>query len=245
MGYLQEFQKRLLSKDGTRTVQLWEEYLTCDVVEPDELIQILNLIKRSDLRALFGPKAESVLPLWETVKETPKGSEILKLIFDLQTTNSAQIKEMGWKLIEEKYGQHPNFKEWLRLSGLRGGSGSEDFQGILRKFELLNHMAKGKFVFHIGGWGTGEIMDISFVREQLQIEFENVGGVKELSFTNAFRVLEPLPDTHFLARRFSDPDFFEEEAKKDPARYNQAHVARSWPQNLPRDKRRADRPGDP
>ena len=215
MGYLQEFQKRVHSKDAARTIQLWDEYLTCDVVDAQELKQILHLIKKSDLKPLFGAKAEAVIPLWETVKTTPHGDELLKLIFDLQTTNSPEVKEMGWKLLEEKYGSHPNFREWQRICGIRSGV-EEDFQGIVRKFELLNHMEKNKFVFHSGGWGTGEIMEISFVREQLQIEFENVGGLKELSFANAFKVLEPLPQEHFLARRFSDPDQFEKEAKADP-----------------------------
>lgn len=215
MGYLQEFQKRVHSKDSERTLHLWDEYLTCDKVDAPELIQILNLIKRSEIKQAFGPKAETAIPLWEMVQDQGKKDEIIKLIFDLQNTNSPQIKELGWKLIEEKYGSHPNFREWQRISGIRTGV-PEDFQGILRKFELLNHMGKGKFVFHTGGWGTGEIMDISFIRQQLQIEFENVGGIKELSFANAFKVLDILPESHFLARRFSEPDRFEEEARKDP-----------------------------
>ena len=48
-------------------------------------------------------------------------------------------------------------------------------------------MEKGKFVYHTSGWGTGEIMEISPVREQVAIEFENVLGIKHISFDNAFK----------------------------------------------------------
>jgi len=77
-------------------------------------------------------------------------------------------------------------------------------------------MEKGAFVFHTGGWGVGEIMDLSLIREQLVIEFEMVLGKRDFSFQNAFKMLKPLPSKHFLARRFGNPDKLEEEARRDP-----------------------------
>ena len=59
-------------------------------------------------------------------------------------------------------------------------------------------------------------MDFSPVREQITLEFENVAGIKHITFSNAFKTLIPLPTTHFLARRFAHPDQFEQEAKENP-----------------------------
>ena len=93
----------------------------------------------------------------------------------------------------------------------------ETFQGAVSNYDLLAHVAKGKFVFHLGGWGVGEVIEVSPVREQMGIEFENVTGRKYLSFGTAFKALIPIPNEHFLARRFAFPDDLEKEAKENPA----------------------------
>ena len=77
-------------------------------------------------------------------------------------------------------------------------------------------MKPNNFVFHTGGWGTGEIIEMSMVREELTLEFEYVIGPKHLSFEKAFRTLIPLDSTHFYTRRFGDPDNLEKEARENP-----------------------------
>ena len=81
---------------------------------------------------------------------------------------------------------------------------------------MLTHINEGNFVYHTGGWGTGEIIEFSLVREQLVLEFEHVIGRKDLPFEQAFKHLVPIDNNHFLARRFGYPDLLEKEAKEDP-----------------------------
>ena len=50
------------------------------------------------------------------------------------------------------------------------------------------------------------------------MEFEKVSGKRDLSFANAFKMLVPLADDHFLARRFGNGDSLEKEAKEDPVK---------------------------
>ena len=59
-------------------------------------------------------------------------------------------------------------------------------------------------------------MSLSMVREEVEIEFENLMGTKSLSFKNARSHLFPIPKDHFLARRFGDADTLESFAKEDP-----------------------------
>ncbi len=213
MAYLEEFQDRLNRNDFTKFLQLWEEYSNDDTVDVDEFKKLLRIIKISDLAKMFGPYVETALPLWKLIQEENESYEVLRLLIDLQTTNSPALAELAFQTLQKKHSGDPSFKERIRLVQLRG---FDNFQGAISNYELLAHMAPGKFVFHTGGWGTGEIIDISLIREQVSIEFENVSGRRDMSFENAFKTLIPLPDTHFLAKRFGNPDLLEKEAKENP-----------------------------
>ncbi len=213
MSYLKEFLTQINNRDFHKFLILWEEYCTSDEIETDEFNQLLKSIKTSELARHFGQIVESALPLWKTIQDPLESYDILRLLVDLQTTNSPQLAELTFETLKGLHGGDPKFNERLKYTGLKN---KDNFQGAISRYDLLAHMAKNNFVFHTGGWGTGEIVDVSFVREHLIIEFENVSGRKDLSFTNAFKVLVPLPKSHFLARRFANPDALEKEGMEDP-----------------------------
>jgi transcription elongation factor GreA-like protein/transcription elongation GreA/GreB family factor len=213
MGYLEEFQVQLNNRDFSKFIQLWEEYCTSEEVEAEEFLELLKNIKASELAKSFGQIVETSLPLWQTIKDPHESFEVLKLLIDLQITNSPLLAETAFQALKDKYGKEPLFNDRIRLIGLRS---RENFQSAVANYALLSHMEKGKFVFHTGGWGTGEIIDLSAVREQVGIEFEHVTGRKHLTFSNAFKTLIPLSNDNFLVRRFAEPDILEKEAKEDP-----------------------------
>lgn len=213
MTYLQEFRDRITSNDLKRVLQLWEEYIHGDVVDVEEFKPILKMLKNSDIAPLFGPYVETALPFWGLIKEPEDSYEVLRLIIDLQTTNSPTFGNLALDALEKKFGSDPQFKERLRVIGLRG---KQNFQGAISNYELLAHLAPGKFVFHTKGWGAGEVIDVSALREQASIEFENITGRRDISFSNAFKLLVPIKDDHFLARRFGNPDQLEKEARENP-----------------------------
>ncbi|MDJ0651950.1 MAG: GreA/GreB family elongation factor [Simkaniaceae bacterium] len=213
MSYLGQFKKHLANHDYPLFLTLWEEYCMGDEIDGEELKQVLLGVKNSELSTSFGRHVESALPLWEKIKETDLGHEIVTLIFDIQTTNTTQLGELAFNYLKERNPNDSHFNDKIRLIGLRE---LVNFQGAISNYELLTHMKKGKFVFHSRGWGVGEILDVSFLREQLEIEFDDIGGKKDLLFENAFNTLIPIPDDHFLALRFGNPDELEERAKKNP-----------------------------
>jgi transcription elongation factor GreA-like protein/transcription elongation GreA/GreB family factor len=213
MSYLKDFQTQISNHDYPAYIRLWEEYCVSDEVDPVELKSILVGAKLSEFGEPFGKYVEKILPLVELLPESPKKHELFKLIIDVETTNHDQLRQYVMDYLQKRYGEDPGFVEKIRLIGLRG---KEKFQGAIGNFELLNHMKKGKFVFHTGGWGVGEIIDVSMVREQLSVEFEYVGGKKDISFANAFNTLIPIPDDHFLALRFGNADLLEKNAKENP-----------------------------
>ena len=115
--------------------------------------------------------------------------------------------------LKEKYHTQKDFENKIRLIGIKT---KEEFQGAIGHYELLNHMAKGNFVFHSGGWGSGRDHGPLDASRTAQPRVDYVAGRKDLSFENAFKTLIPIPHHHFLAQRFGTPDLLEEKAKKKP-----------------------------
>lgn len=217
MGYLKEFQTQIANRDFTKFLKLWEEYCCCDEADTAEIISLLNSIKASDFAKPFGPYVEMLLPLWETIKDEKVAYRILTLIVDLETTNSPKLAHLALEGLMKHFGQlsfqDREVQEKLRLVGLRT---KEQFQSALSNFELLVHLKKGHFVFHGSGFGVGEVMEVSPLREVATIEFENARATKQITFSSAFKSLIPITNEHFLARRFSNPDEFEKQAKENP-----------------------------
>lgn len=218
MGYLKEFQTQITNRDFAKFLKLWEEYCTCDEADVNEIESLLIAVKASDFSKSFGQYVEMILPLWESISSEEDAYKLLSLIVDLETTNSSKLADIAIKALTKRYDSKISFQdraiqEQLRLVGLRT---KENFQSALSNFDLLAHFKKGNFVFHASGFGVGEIMDYSPLRELVSLEFENVAGIKQFTFTNAFKSVIPLPSDHFLARRFSNPDQFEKEAKENP-----------------------------
>jgi len=213
VSYLEEFQLLVEQEKLPAFLNLWEEYCQADQVDGEEVFQILTMIKHSTLGPAFGKVVETVIPLWEKIENVDVADHVLRLMIDLQTTQSPVLATLSVNYLSSHYKDDPDFNEKMRLVGLRT---RQSFQGAVTNFELLSHMEKGKFVFHTGGWGVGEVMDISLLQEHVVLEFEGIGARKDLTFENAFKNLIYLPSDHFLARRFGNPDQLESEGKQDP-----------------------------
>ncbi len=192
---------------------LWEEYCTNDTVDVEEVVALLETIRDSELAKQFGSFVESGLLLYDMSTDEANKGEILRLITDIATTNSEKLATTASSYLQQKHSTDSHFDHYLRLVGLRD---KKNFQGAITNFELLIHLQPGNFVFHKGGWGTGEIIEVSRLREEISVEFENVKGLKHISFENACKTLTRLPKEHFLAKRFGNPDEFEKYATAHP-----------------------------
>lgn len=164
MSYLKDFRERITNNDYTSFLKLWEEYCYGDQPDGEELILILQDVKKSEFAKAFGLQVERILTLWREIKEDKLVQDSLRLIFDLEATNSEELADLATQFLKDHYPNDPLFIDKMRLIGLRN---RENFQGCIRNFELLTHMKMGNFVFHTAGWGTGEIIEVSLVREEL------------------------------------------------------------------------------
>ena len=128
------------------------------------------------------------MELWQKVEDTEKAHQIIKLIFDIQTADTPSLIDLAIQYLDNRHSSDPRHNDNIRLIGLRD---RKQLSCAISKYELLQHMNPGNFVFHTAGWGVGEIMDVSFIREQLRLEFDYVSGFKDFSFENAFKTLIP------------------------------------------------------
>lgn len=213
MSYLEEIKSQINHRDFSKLLILWEEYCANDTVDVEEYKEILSAIKASDLSIPFGKYVEQGLTIWNLIENPVDSYEVLQLLIDLQTTNTPIFADIAIDAIQKKHPNDPHFNERIRLVGLRT---KQSFQNAISNYELLHHMKQGNYVFHTGGWDAGEIAEVSPVREQLAVEFEFVAGHKHFTYTNAFKTLIPLHNTHFLARRFANPDLLEQQARENP-----------------------------
>ena len=213
MAYLKDFRERIQNNDYPGFLKIWEEYCYGDQPEGEEIVAVLESVKSSEIAKPFGLQVERLLPLWRQLKDPKHIHDVLRLVLDLQTTNSEELADLAIEYLKTSHDNDPLLNEKLRLVGLRN---RERFQSAIRNFELLTHMKKGNFIFHTAGWGTGEILDVSLVREELTLEFEYVIGPQSYSFEKAFKTLIPLTHDHFYARRFGSPDQLEKEARESP-----------------------------
>ncbi len=213
MEYYKQFKRHIQDNSLPSTVNLWQEYCLSDEVDPSEMSLILEEIKRGPFAQSFGVYVDAGLGLWENLAPSEEKDTVIKLIFDIQTTDSPTYADIAHKYLSEKYGSIDIFHDLLKILGLRDGEG---FQGCIRNFELLIHLQKGNFCLHTGGWGVGEVMDISLLRREVSIEFDLVSDCKEVSFKNAFHSIKPISKDHFLARRFGDAEKFEAFTRANP-----------------------------
>lgn len=213
MDYLDQFQEHISNNNYPAFLNLWEEYCMGDSVDPEELKRILVAATTSSFVDSFGKYVEQGLDLWQKITDPDQSHQVIKLIFDIQTSDTSSLIDLAIQYLDNRYESDPRHSDNIRLIGLRD---RQQCRSAISKYELLRHMNPGNFVFHTAGWGVGEIMDVSFIREQLRLEFDYVSGFKDFSFENAFKTLIPLPADHFLSLRFGRPDYLEEKARNHP-----------------------------
>ena len=107
MSYLKDFNERIENNDYPGFLKIWEEYCYSDEPDGKEIIKILNTVKDSELKTPFGRHVERVLSLYREMQDLELAEEVLRLILDLQTTNSEDLADLATEFIQKKYPNDP------------------------------------------------------------------------------------------------------------------------------------------
>src|SRR5882672_1321306 len=103
MAYLKDFRERIQNNDYPGFLKIWEEYCYGDQPDGEEIVAVLESVKSSELAKPFGVHVERILPLWRELKDQAYIHGALRLILDLQTTNSEQLADLATGYLKERY----------------------------------------------------------------------------------------------------------------------------------------------
>ena len=110
MAYLVEFQKRLQRNDWPACLQLWQEYLFSDEVDPQEYAGILSAFLQSTFAKAFGAYVEEGLLLLEKVADPQERFNLFRLIIDLETANRPALADLVLEELTQRFSQEPFFR---------------------------------------------------------------------------------------------------------------------------------------
>lgn len=105
------------------------------------------------------------------------------------------------------------FSSYSELTGLK--EGAPDLRGPWKGFRKLIAFQKGTLVFHPGGWGAGEVLEVFPATNELTVKFHS-GRQDTFPMNAAIDIFTPLPEQELRAQLFRDADGLRKSAKKEP-----------------------------
>jgi len=124
---------------------------------------------------------------------------------------------------EKAWSGAPWWDSYAEIAGLK--SEVHDARRAWQIFERLTSFEVGRLLFHPGGWGAGEITEISYGERELHVRFVN-GRRDRFPLGAAVEIFEPLSEEDLRALHFRDPEGMRKRLKDDPLAVLRAIVAR-------------------
>ncbi|MEC8306733.1 MAG: GreA/GreB family elongation factor [Chlamydiota bacterium] len=194
-------------------MEIWEEYVMGDSLDPEECYSILDAISSSSSLSQFGTCIDHLLTLWETLPNEAIKGKILEKIIDIDRSQSAPLKACLMSWINAQYSPDENETQIRQLSGIET---EKQIPFSLRRYALLKHLKPGHCLLHKGSKGRCLILSTSWIRQEVEVEFEISHLSEYLTFSTLFSLFDILPPEHFLAKRLSDPDALEKMGMENP-----------------------------
>lgn len=166
------------------------------------------LREHADLLAGAGRAADAARLLGLGLQAGGSPSEIAPALFE--NAEKAWRDAPWWECYAETAGMKPP---------------SSDARRAWQTFERLMSFQVGRLVFHPGGWGVGEIIELASVERELHVRF---GGNRRDRFPlgAAVEIFEALPEDDLRALNFRDPEAMRRRLRDEPLTMLRAVVAR-------------------
>lgn len=128
----------------------------------------------------------------------------------------ASSGEIGTALVEnaeKAWGSEPWFSSYADLTGLR--TDSDNLRKAWKVFDKMRSFSEGQVVFHAGGWGTGQILDVNTDDQEITVRFAT-GRQDDFPMTAAVDIFQVLPPDDLRAQHLTDPDGIKVRMKEEP-----------------------------
>lgn len=137
--------------------------------------------------------------------------------------SSSELGASLAEVAEKAWGAESWWPAYSSLSGLCDPA--RDLRKAWLAFDKLRSFQPGSLVYHPGGWGTGEILEVREQSRELLVRFQH-GRRDTFPMSGAIDIFEPLPEDDLRARYFRDPEGLTKALKKDPLEGLRAVVER-------------------
>lgn len=115
---------------------------------------------------------------------------------------------------------------WPGYSQLTGITDpARDLRKAWVAFDKLRSFQPGSLIYHPGGWGSGEILEVREAAHELVVRFHS-GRKDTFPMSGAIDIFEPLPEADLRARYFRDPEGTIKALKQDPLQGLRAVIER-------------------
>jgi len=191
--------------------EAWKAMMTSDEpVEP--LLVALRLAGEKKRIARCTPLAREHAGLLEAAGRPGDAARVLGATLTAGG-NPGELADELLRLTQEAFAGQPWFERYAELAGLRAGA--PDLRGPWRVFAKLCGFQPGTLVYHPGGWGPGEVLEVDSEGMKVRVRFWN-GRTDLFPMGAASEIFEPLPEEDLRALHLRDPDGLRAQAKKEP-----------------------------
>lgn len=125
---------------------------------------------------------------------------------------------------EKAWGEEPWWSKHVEITGLSQGN---DLRRPWKAFNKLRDFREGTLIYHAGGWGTGEIIELREADSEILVRFES-GRTDHFPMSGAVDIFEPLAEEDLRAQHFRDPEGLKKRLKKEHLEILKAVVARYY-----------------
>lgn len=138
--------------------------------------------------------------------------ELLSAVI-VQWPECAPARDYLLGLVRDHYAASPNFNT---LSEHFQVEKAADLLDVLDKMEAWLPYDEGRTVYS-PNFGVGRVNDINLSLGKIRVAFQDQAGkLESFRIDTARKLLEPLPDNHFLVQKLNEPDTLRALAKENP-----------------------------
>jgi hypothetical protein len=127
--------------------------------------------------------------------------------------NPGELNEDLRRYLGEAWASESWFGSYSELSGLV--EDAPELRGPWRAMAKLRAFQQGTIVYHPGGWGAGEILEVDSTALTLKVQFTS-GRSDTFPMNAAIDIFEPMSEEDLRARHLRDPEGIRKHAKKEP-----------------------------
>ena len=137
--------------------------------------------------------------------------------------NPGELAEPLYAASETAWSDEEWYPVFKTVTGF--AEGVQDLRTPWKKMAKLIAFQPGSTVFHPGGWGVGEVLEMNAAEDYARVRFWN-GREDKFPLNAAMDIFDPLPEKDLRSRSLKDPEALKKEVKKNPLDALNAILAR-------------------